>query len=102
MRDYKSAPGCAGAKLVVFETWESFGYSYWAYIRWTGARFCFEGRIRIANSRHTYFPDSDWQQIDVGNAQKCISFIEETLWKHGCPKDIREALKDKVREWKSQ
>lgn len=100
MIDIQSVPDCGRAKLVVLACWEYSGKSYWAFTRCFQDRYFFEGRWRIKNGRHTYFPKDNWQCIEIGNKKECLEFLDTLFKQYECPPGELKDTLEKVEKWR--
>ncbi len=67
--------------------WSYEGWTYSARIGIDSGRYCFEGKMRVKNSRHTYFPRRDYSHISLGGLLECKEKLQKILLKYNCPSD---------------
>lgn len=98
--DPKVAPGSSAAKSVCIEHWSDKGFDYTVFIRHAVNEFFFEGRRRVGNGRHKYFPEIDCAITSIGDYDHATEFLQRTLAAYKCPQTAIDDAISRVREWK--
>lgn len=99
VRDIKSDPGCGSGTLVYLAIWEHKSLTYWAFIRAEKECFCFEGKYRKGNGRHTYFPREDYNFNNLGSKENCLYEVERILRRYNCNIEERNITLEKINQW---
>jgi hypothetical protein len=88
------------AELVCGTAWYADGLNYRAFVRNENGSFYFEGRIRLADGEHEFFPKTGCDSLYIGNQEKCEQFLRITLPSYGCPEWNTTNAISQVKKWK--